>query len=313
MTPAMFTSITPSITLSFIVTGLLAQQGRADVPLYGQCGYLEGVPWGGETQCVAGAVCTRLGAYYAQCLPATSGTTTNTPSPTPPITTTTATSPTASTQAAPIIVLPLGDSITWGIGSSDGNSYRKELKEELLKDSVTIDYIGTLKNGNMEDNDNQGHSGATIIQISGYAETALKQQPEVGQVFNSYTDRCWVNNIALHCKVVTLMAGTNDIGQNQDLANAPTRLTTLVDKILTASPNATVLVASANVDSYNARLEAAIKAKISAGQHVVWVSMSALTNSDLSDGIHPGAGGYIKMGAAWHAGWVSAKAKGWIR
>ncbi|KAF5341931.1 hypothetical protein D9611_001090 [Ephemerocybe angulata] len=288
----MFTRITPSITLSLIVTGLLAQQGCAEVPLYGQCGrecHGEEKPNVSLEQSAHG---------WELCLPATSGTTTTTPSTTTPITTTTATSPTA-TQAAPIIVLPLGDSITWGIGSSDGNSYRKELKDELLKDGVTVDYIGTLKNGDMDDNDNQGHSGATIIQISGYAETALKQQPEV----------------------VTLMAGTNDIGQNQDLANAPTRLTTLVDKIFTASPNATVLVASvpplsfsqANVDSYNTRLEAAIKAKISAGQHIVWVSMSALTNSDLSDGIHPGAGGYIKMGAAWHAGWVSAKAKGWIR
>ncbi|KAF6754018.1 lipolytic enzyme [Ephemerocybe angulata] len=285
-------------TVSLIVAAILAQNSFAAVPLYGQCG---GSGYSGDTQCVSGGACVKLNDWYSQCQPGASvPSTTITTTTSSTITTSVTNIPTpSSTQAGPIIVLPLGDSITWGMGSNDGNSYRKELKDELTTDGVTIDYIGTQKNGNMPDNDNQGHSGATITQISGYAETALKQKPEV----------------------VTLMAGTNDVAQNQDLNNAPTRLTTLVDKIFTASPNATVLVASipplsiaqANVNSYNTRLEAAIQAKISAGQHVVWVSMSALTNSDLSDGVHPSAAGYIKMGVAWHAGWVSAKAKGWIR
>jgi hypothetical protein len=65
------------------------------------------------------------------------------------------------------------------MGSNDGNSYRKELKDLLTKDGITIDYIGTVKNGNIPDNDNEGHSGATIAQISGYADTPLRQKPQV--------------------------------------------------------------------------------------------------------------------------------------
>lgn len=117
------------------------------------------------------------------------------------------------------------------------------------------------------------------------------------------------------------MAGTNDMVGSGDTGAAANRLIALVDKILSASPSSTVLVASlvplsfgqANVDSYNNRIRPLIEAKTAAGQHVVFVSMAALTNSDLSDGVHPSAGGYVKMGQAWYRGWQTAKEKGWIR
>jgi lysophospholipase L1-like esterase len=94
----------------------------------------------------------------------------------------------------------------------------------------------------------------------------------------------------------------------------------LVDKIYAASPSATVMVASliplsfgqANVDAYNQRIQALVQTRISQGQHIVWVSMSAVTTSDLADGVHPNAGGYVKMGTAWYNGWISARQKGWI-
>ncbi|RXW18124.1 hypothetical protein EST38_g7732 [Candolleomyces aberdarensis] len=183
------------------------------------------------------------------------------------------------------------------MGSNDGNSYRKELKDLLTKDGITIDYIGTVKNGNIQDNDNEGHSGATIAQISGYADTPLRQKPQV----------------------VTLMAGTNDM-IGQDVANAPTRFTQLIDKIFTGSPDATVFVASliplsfsqSNVDQYNSRIQSLVQQRISSGQKLVWVSMASVTNSDLADGVHPNAGGYVKMGQAWYNGWVGARQRGWV-
>ena len=120
---------------------------------------------------------------YSQCQPGgvtVPTTTVSTPSaPTTTTTTTTAAPQPTSTSTGPIIVLPLGDSITWGMGSNDGNAYRKQLKDSLTAAGITTDFIGTQKNGNMPDNDNQGHSGATIDQIKGYAATALGQKPEV--------------------------------------------------------------------------------------------------------------------------------------
>ncbi|RXW18293.1 hypothetical protein EST38_g7560 [Candolleomyces aberdarensis] len=245
-------------------------------------------------------VLTRTG--YSQCqpggVPTTSTQTSTHPNPTaPPTTIITTPTPTQTIPSGPVIVLPLGDSITYGMGSNDGNSYRKELKDLLSKDGITIDYIGTVKNGNIQDNDNEGHSGATIAQISGYADTPLRQKPQV----------------------VTLMAGTNDM-IGQDVSNAPTRFMQLIDKIFTASPQATVFVASliplsfsqSNVDQYNSRIQSLIQQSISSGQKVVWVSMASVTNSDLADGVHPNAGGYVKMGQAWYNGWVSARQSGWV-
>lgn len=80
----------------------------------------------------------------------------------------------------------MGDSITFGIGTSDGNAYRKYLKDRLLQDNITIDYIGTVKAGNMADNENEGHSGATIQQINGFATTPLAQKPQVSRWVSLY-------------------------------------------------------------------------------------------------------------------------------
>ncbi|KAH6910987.1 lipolytic enzyme [Coprinopsis sp. MPI-PUGE-AT-0042] len=286
--------------LAIALSTLSFQLSWAQSPLYGQCG---GTGWTGSTTCVSGATCVKLNDWYSQCQPGSAPPVTTQPPVTslPPVTSSTSVPPTQPTQppsSGPIITLPLGDSITFGMGSSDGNAYRKALKDLLQQDGISIDYIGTTKAGNMQDNECTCTSGATIEQISGYATQSLTQKPAV----------------------VLLKAGTNDIGQNRDIANAPNRLMQLVDKIFTASPSATVMVASliplsfgqANVDTYNQRVQALVQTRISQGQHIVWVSMAAVTTSDLADGVHPNAGGYVKMGTAWYNAWISARQKGWI-
>jgi lysophospholipase L1-like esterase len=81
-----------------------------------------------------------------------------------------------------ITVLPLGDSITFGIGSNDFNSYRQFLQTRLADDGVDTDFIGSVKSGIMTDNDNEGHSGATIDQVSAFADAVLSQRPQVSQL-----------------------------------------------------------------------------------------------------------------------------------
>lgn len=88
---------------------------------------------------------------------------------------------TVPTGGGPIVVLPLGDSITYDMGSSDGNLYRKEL-DSLSRDDYNTAFIGTMRTGNMLDNANEGHVGATIAQISGFAEMPLRQTPHVSRL-----------------------------------------------------------------------------------------------------------------------------------
>jgi hypothetical protein len=48
--------------------------------------------------------------------------------------------------------MPLGASITVGYQSSDGNGYRKPLREQLRYAGWEVDMVGSLTNGTMKDN-----------------------------------------------------------------------------------------------------------------------------------------------------------------
>jgi len=78
--------------------------------------------------------------------------------------------------------LPLGGSITYGLGSSHGNGYRDAL-HKLLEPGNTVDFIGSVKAGQMSDNDNEGHSGWTIDQIA-TAGKYTQALPALPNVFN---------------------------------------------------------------------------------------------------------------------------------
>ncbi|KAJ7330997.1 hypothetical protein DFH08DRAFT_815078 [Mycena albidolilacea] len=133
--------------------------------------------------------------------------------------------------------LPAGDSITFGFQSTTGNGYRYNLQQVIqappwagglqsranLVDNDTsniVDFIRSQDSGTMPDPDNEGHSGAEIAAIGGYLLPDLSQNPNV----------------------VFLLAGTNDINNNDDIDNAPARLMSVVDSITSALPKTAVLV-----------------------------------------------------------------------
>jgi len=185
-------------------------------------------------------------------------------------------------------VMPLGDSITDGFNVPGG--YRIDLWQRLAGGGYTVDFVGSGANGPPElgDHDHEGHSGWRIDQLDANIVT-------------------WLRGSAPH--TVLLHIGTNDVNQNLDLANAPARLSTLVDHILATAPGVEVFVAQitpeadptfeARIRAYNAALPGALQGK---GSRVHLVDMhSALSVADLADGVHPTAAGYAKMGAVWFA------------
>ncbi|WP_333769888.1 ricin-type beta-trefoil lectin domain protein [Streptomyces sp. IBSBF 2435] len=210
-----------------------------------------------------------------------------------------AATPAASTTA--LTVMPLGDSITWGVGSSTGNGYRGPLRNELVADGHPSDFVGTLRNGTMSDPDNEGHSGYRIDQIAALADAALaRYRPNV----------------------VTLEIGTNDLNGNYQVSTATARLKSLVDQITADVPDATVLLASLIVSTsageeqhraaYNQAIPGIVQSEQAAGKHVGYVDMGALTSADLSDSLHPNDGGYQKMADAFHRGVQAADSAGWL-
>ena len=70
--------------------------------------------------------------------------------------------PASAASPASLRLMPLGDSITWGVGSSTGNSYRSALWNELASEGHALDFVGSQRNGTMSDPDNEGHSGWRI-------------------------------------------------------------------------------------------------------------------------------------------------------
>ncbi|MEE4543109.1 ricin-type beta-trefoil lectin domain protein [Streptomyces sp. V4-01] len=208
----------------------------------------------------------------------------------------------AAAAPATLRVMPLGDSITWGVGSPSGNSYRGFLWNQLAAEGHALDFVGSGRNGPMSDPDNEGHSGWRIDQIAGIADSVLAQYRP---------------------NVVTLEIGTNDLNGLYQTPTAPDRLSALIDQINRDAPDATVLVGTLIVSTsgneeplrpaFNAKLPGIVQAKQAAGKHVRLVDMSALTAADLSDALHPNDNGFSKMADAFNAGIQAADSAGWLK
>jgi lysophospholipase L1-like esterase len=195
--------------------------------------------------------------------------------------------------------MPLGNSITWGWESSDGNGYRLGLQE--LLSGNTVQYIGSQRSGNMTDNYNEGHPGALIDEIATYANLSLWEMPNI----------------------VLVMAGTNDMNTDLNVSTAPERLGSLIDEIVDVCSDTAVLVAQlipsitsstdARIKTFNAALPGIVASRTNAGKKVMEVNMDDyFGEKDLQDDLHPSDEGYLKMAAAWYDGIQEADEKGLI-
>lgn len=197
--------------------------------------------------------------------------------------------------------MPLGNSITYGYLSSDGNGYRKALFDFLTSNGTAVQMIGSVRAGNMTDNQNEGHPGAVITQIATFANLSLSERPNV----------------------ILLMAGTNDMAQSLNVSEAPQRLGNLIDQCYAACPDAVILVAQltpstynstqSNIAVFNPTIPGLVATRVTNGVKALTVDMEAFVGtSDLIDGLHPNDVGYQKMATAWISGLKEAEARSWI-
>src|SRR2546421_13017582 len=136
--------------------------------------------------------------------------------------------------------MPLGDSLTFGDGSSHGGGYRKELWHGLADAGFDVEFVGSERGGALPDPDHEGHPGWEIDDIA---------EQVVG----------WLT--AWRPTVVLLHIGTNDLDRDADIRGAPARLGALLDRILRTVPGVTLYVSSLapvlsdlvqrRVDAYN--------------------------------------------------------------
>ncbi|KAF7339106.1 FG-GAP repeat domain-containing protein [Mycena venus] len=171
-------------------------------------------------------------------------------------------------------IMPLGTSITFGVGSTDGNGYRAALYNLLATDGNTVNMVGSQKGGNFKDPDNEGYPGFII-----------SQNVDVGNA---------------PARLTTLI---------QDVLDAPT-LTLVV--LSTLPPNGDAAT-NTRINAYNAALPAVVRSFTDAGRSVVLVdSRAVVAVGDLVDGTHPNDAAYARMATVFYNGIQAANANGWI-
>jgi lysophospholipase L1-like esterase len=190
----------------------------------------------------------------------------------------------------PIRIMPLGDSITYGVGTPNDSGYRHELYDRLATAGLNVDFVGGMTSGIGADLDNEGHPGWTIEQVAAKVDD-------------------WI--AATRPDVILLHIGTNDFRDGATTPTAPTRLSALLDRIAVDAPAAQVLVAkitgagtTANrmmwkrrIDAYDARVTGIVASK---GAQFHLVDQSTIEGIDLNDVVHPNTYGYSRMAWNWY-------------
>lgn len=202
-------------------------------------------------------------------------------------------------------IMPLGDSITAGqhpISPTPG-SYRIQLWNNYATEKLTADFVGSQSNGpdSLYDKNHEGHPGYTIDQIHHLINSGI---------LNTYKPN-----------IITLMIGTNDVLINNSLNEMYADLSNLIDKITSLSPSTQLLISSISpinpvnkgqtaankVKDFNLLIPNLVKDKAAQGKKVTFVNAGgSLSLSDMtSDGFHPSASGYQKLGNNWYEALVS--------
>jgi len=189
-------------------------------------------------------------------------------------------------------IMPPGDQVTAGNGSSTGNGYRYFLRAGLAgRSSVSgsgpgdsVLFVGSNHSGTMDNNDNEGHPGLHIDELSTI----------VGEKAGLYRPN-----------VVTLQAGSNDILQGYQLSTAPDRLGALIDQFYNSDPDATTLVSElapasdpqtqARIAAFNQSIPEVLRPRQQSGKHLLLVNSEDIDLSNLADPLIPNDTGYAKL------------------
>jgi hypothetical protein len=218
--------------------------------------------------------------------------------------------PASMAAANPIRIMPLGDSITYGLSApvTDPGGYRATLFRDLTAAGFDPYFVGSrIDNPDLslppQSSPHEGHSGYQIDATDGYKAFSI----------NPNIEKWLAPGNGVYPDFILLMAGSNSIVGRYHLAAAPYELAALITRISHLRPEARILVSTltpqasaANeyqVQQFNKALSgpSGIVAQLrKLGENVTLVDVgSALTRADLSDEVHPTYEGYRKLGDAW--------------
>lgn len=200
--------------------------------------------------------------------------------------------------------MALGASVSFGTGSTTGNSYRKDLQDLLVSKGMTVTYVGTRANGNFPDNAVEATGGFKIDQIAAAANKAVPM---------------------FKPNLILVDAGTNNCNKGGEVPDAGANVTALINNIYQQSPESTVILTSilANKvpeqDACRVKINeqyAALATQFQqSGARFALVDMrssDAPGLDDLADLRHPNDAGYVKMANVWMKGIQDVVSKGFV-
>jgi uncharacterized repeat protein (TIGR01451 family) len=219
----------------------------------------------------------------------------------------------------PVRIMPVGDSITSSLISTDRRSYRPGLDAAMLNAGMVVEMVGN--EGDpwcaptcSHDPDHEGHSGWSAEDIA----RNPSNRPPGGHIGTFLIDN--------PPDVVLLHIGTNPVDgaatfpSSQDVS----QVEQILEKIDAFDPDITVVLAriinqaresystgAGSVSAYNNQLETMAQARIAAGDRIVVVDQEVESGLDYidptadfpdGDNKHPTADGFAKMVPIWFDG-----------
>ena len=197
----------------------------------------------------------------------------------------------ATSGAEPLKILPIGDSLTKGTGSTHRAGYRLEFLARMKAAGVDVDMVGSFHDGPTEiDRDHQGHQGQGVAKLDEVSFDEMRRERP---------------------GAVILMIGTNDAKERSLVPEAfRIRYSVLLDRILAESKTkllaATIPPARFGrrgkvIVAINNIIRSEVAKRVSAGKAVVLVDVYALLDNraDFVDNLHMNDAGYAKVGDAF--------------
>ena len=188
--------------------------------------------------------------------------------------------------------MPLGGSITLGVGSEDRNGYREMLLTMLTTNKYNVQMVGTRNTGSMAQSSHEGWRGCRIDEIEKKARRSVaKLQPNV----------------------FAINAGSNDCLQDFELGCAGNRMRGLLDYLWAIAPGSTMMLSTlvvnrdSQVDSrvryLNQVYRKLVDEKAAEAKRIVLADMCPPEGpgyADIgSDGTHPESAGYAPPRGSW--------------
>lgn len=214
----------------------------------------------------------------------------------------------------PLVVMPLGDSITEG---TLAGGYRAPLSVAFAGAGYSVRFVGSQTTSTttaLTDSGNHHHEGH-----GGFSIQQIYDNLDGGSVNGGH----WLDGVAgtrdpVYPDVILLMIGTNDLGMLQrEVAPTLTAYDALLTKLATLRPSALILASTLipytgttyplreqHQLDFNAALPALVAAHRAAGQRIRLYDMrtKVFPAHIGADGVHPNQSGYNALATGWFEG-----------